>query len=130
MRKWLGVLGLVMVGLATFGCDDAPVVGPGACSDVALVQLSATNVDGQRVASAAVGETLRLDATPKNAEGQAVSAVCHSPAVAWRYTPSTCSLLGETAGFNPLLRADAPGLCELRAIVGNVTGELTLRVTP
>lgn len=130
MRKWLGVLGLLMIGLLAAACDDAPVVGPGACSDVALVAISATNAAGQHVASAAVGETLRLDATPRNAEGQAVSMVCHSPAVAWRYTPGTCSLLGETGGFNPLLRADAPGLCELRAIVGNVTGELTLRVTP
>lgn len=122
---------LVALALALVTCRNVPeIVAPDACSDVARVAITARNELNQLVASAPVGATLRLDATPQNAEGLPVNQVCHSPAVVWRWTTANCTVFYDTSGFNPLLSADAVGFCELRAIVGAVTGELTLKITP
>jgi len=120
MRKWLGVLGLVLVGLVTPGCDDT-ITNPASCPDVAFVSITATNADNQRVASMNVGESVRLDLSPADNQGNPLSRICHPATASWDLSPKgLASLLGSQTGFNPLLLAEGVGRLTISGCAGAV----------
>lgn len=130
MKRWLGVLGLVLVGLATFGCGDS-ITNPAQCPDVAFVVITATNADGQRVASMQVGETVRLDMTPNDNQGNPLSRICHAPTAGWDISPNgIATLLGDRTSYSPLMRADAAGTAVIVGRSGSVSASYVIRVLP
>ena len=75
-------------------------------------------------------EVVRLDATPKDGQNNPVPAVCHAAGVQWALS-GPCTLMGNTTGFIPNLRADAAGICIATATVGTAPpGSLQLTVVP
>lgn len=105
---------------------NAPGTGPGSstCNAVGSVDISVP------AASLKVGETITLDATPKDPAGQARADSCNvADGVAWGIA-GPCSL-DSTSSFNPTLRGTAAGTCAVSATVKGVTSEVrTLLVVP
>jgi hypothetical protein len=94
------------------------------CNPVGSVDISVP------AASLKVGESITLDATPKDPAGQARTDACNiADGVAWGVA-GPCSL-DSTSSFNPVLKGTAAGTCAVSATVHGVTSEVrTLLVVP
>lgn len=78
-----------------------------------------------------VGETYRLDATPKGPDLEPVTPECHGAAADWSLTGTTagCALQGDTRGFNPFVKCMKAGQLVATACVDGVcSGELRVEV--
>ena len=93
-----------------------PGAGNGACNDIGSVGINVP------ASSIHVGETLTLDATPKDKAGQDRSDACNVlDGVSWGVA-GPCSL-DSTSSFNPTLRANSAGTCAVSATVKGITSE-------
>lgn len=125
---------LVLGGLIQLGCvqvgDDvnAPSAtaivnppgspAPGASPGTAPCGMAVTAVVVNAPETVRVGESARLDATPFAGLLQIPDECNAARAVTWQ-AAGPCSILGS--GFNPSLRGDAPGSCEIRAVIDLVS---------
>lgn len=99
------------------------------CPTIARIGIIATNGSGSSVTIAHVGETVRLDATPKDSQNSPVPASCHGPTATWSYS-GPCTLTGN-GSFTPSIRGDALGACLIGAVVGGIPSDsFVLTVIP
>lgn len=104
------------------GSGSSPVPSPSACPAPAFARVSGPS-------EMRANEVRGLDLTPFLAAGVQSPASCDAArAVSWD-VEGPCSI--EGAGYNPNLRASAPGVCEVSARVDGVRSDvLTVRVVP
>lgn len=88
--------------------SPSPTASTSTCPEVALVGVQVLDHPNPLV----VGNTYRLDATPKDDEFKKIEDPrCHGKTVAWSLEGSTaiCQLTGQTEGFNPFVNCSTPG---------------------
>lgn len=139
MRKFIPVLGLFILGCNPptiptitnintnnniFGSGNPNAVAPSGCNPVARVNISAPS-------QLKVNDSIRLDATPKDSNGNPRDAVrCdEASGIVWTYSSDTCRLSGSNI-FIPNVTALAVGTCSLTATVESVTGNASFQVVP
>jgi hypothetical protein len=111
--------------------SPSPGTAPAGCSVVASNGVSAS-LNGSNVTSWRIGDTPRLDTTPKDASGVPVPAQCHGSVVTWTLSGSApCSLQGDTSGFTPFVKCTAAGQITISASVSapGSTGSASFTVT-
>lgn len=158
MRKvWIWFL-LVTVGLMAYACvpqgptsPDGDVIvtqnvnvgqggggtsgpgggaSPGSCNPVASIGNALLGTGGVRTAEIRVGQSIPLDATPRDSQNQIRPDACNTATpILWRLNPTAgiCSLNNETT-YTPTLTGVAIGRCEAFASIGSVVAQVPVVV--
>lgn len=108
----------------TVGASPSPSPGASGCNPVGSVGIHAPG-------SVRVGETTRLDATPRDQSGNIRSDACNvASGVSWIVAPASVCSINDPGSFIPTLRGLAVGTCSVVVSVGSASRAVTVEVLP